>query len=370
MRTLSPLPLIALLCVPCAISQDLSAAFAAAQQMVANSRQSYNPGSQNARDNRVNQRASQPAQPDYAAIRRAEERAAEKEQKREQKEAQKRAIEQEQERVKNNLANIDARLVAASAMPPMPPMRTDHVDKSTAAVEARMDWLTKFLTGPPVRAQETYSSQERREAIANARAVRDAIARGERPPFQQLWDYYEYNRSIAKGLMPEDERCAVVMSMTLGLEPGAGEVSVKDLPDRQQNLILGLLTTKQLVAEARLQRSLSDPRQSVAGTNTETGARIYANAKQLSERLKTVLGPPQEFDSLDAAKNLNGRKGIVYLDHAYLHPGRPEPDPQLKNLPVNFRRGDHLDIWNSNMNATDSTMPFNHAQKVLFWELK
>lgn len=109
---------------------------------------------------------------------------------------------------------------------------------------------------------------------------------------------------------------------------------------------------------------LEDPVRNPAATHAEIGARYYLHAAQLANRLRSEWGAPTEFDGLDAAKYLNGKQGVVFLDHAYLHFGKPEASTQL------FRTGDHLDLWKSTMNATNSSMPFNKAQKVWFWELK
>ncbi|HEY2117424.1 MAG TPA: T6SS effector amidase Tae4 family protein [Candidatus Angelobacter sp.] len=333
-----------------AAAQDLSGAFGRAEQIVRDFKPSSSERSERAREDRTERRtteSSQPVHPDWGAIRR--------EQKREEKEQKRKAEEQERQRVQQNLAAIEANLVAAGSMPPLIPSYASGVDKSTATVEARRQWLTSLVRGPEVRPLKTYMPEERRRAIQNAKAVHDAMGRGEKPPFQPLWDYYEYNRSVAEGLVPDENRCAIVMSMTLGLAPRKGEPSVQDLADKKQKTILvGLISTKMLEEPVRIP----------AATQAEIGARYYLHARQLADRLRSEWGQPAEFDGLDAAKYLNGKHGIVFLDRAYLHFGKPELNAQ------GFRTGDHLDLWKGAMNATNSSMPFDKAQKVLFWELK
>ncbi len=334
-----------------ASGQDLSSAFRAAEQMVRDSKPTSNNNSERARENRSEQRSSErsetPSQPDERAIRR--------EQERREKEQQRLAKAQERQRVQKNLAVIEANLVAAGSMPPLPPSYASGVDKSSATVEARRQWLTSFVRGPDVRPIQTYAPEERGRAIKNSRVVRDAVTHGEKPQFKPLWNYYEYNRSVAKGLVPDENRCAIVMSMTLGLEPRAGEASVQDLQDKKQkNILIGLISTKKLEEPARVP----------AATHTEVAGRYYLRAQQLADRLRAEWGAPKEFSSLDAEKYLNGRQGVVFLQHAYLRFGTPELSTQ------GFRTGDHLDLWKSTMNATDSTMPFDKAEKVWFWELK
>jgi hypothetical protein len=335
----------------CALGQDLSGAFRTAEQMVRDSKPVSSSHSERAREARSEQRSSErserPSEPDRRAIRR--------EQDRQQREQQRLAEEKERQRVQQNLAAIEARLAAAGSMPPLPPSYVSGVDKSSAAVEGRRQWLTSLVRGPDVRSMQTYTPEERRRAIQNSRMVRDAVTRGVKPPFQPLWEFYEYNRSIAKGLVPDENRCAIVMSMTLGLEPRAGEASVRDLKDKKQaNIIMGLISTKNLDEPARLS----------AATHTEVAERYYLRAQELADRLGRDWGMPKQFSGLDAEKYLNGRQGVVFLQRAYLRFGKPELSTQ------GFRTGDHLDLWKSTMNATDSTMPFDKADKVWFWELK
>ncbi|MFL6388867.1 MAG: T6SS effector amidase Tae4 family protein [Terriglobales bacterium] len=335
----------------CATGQDLSGAFHTAEQMLRDSKPVSNNNSERARETRAEQRSSERSErspePDRRAIRR--------EQERQQREQQRLAEEKERLRVQQNLAAIEARLAAAGSMPPLPPSYVSGVDKSSATVEGRRQWLTSLLRGPGVRPIQTYTPEERRRAIQNSRMIREAVTRGEKPPFQPLWDFYEYNRSIAKGLVPDENRCAIVLSMTLGLEPGAGEASVQDLKDRKEkSMLIGLISTKRL----------DDPVRLPAATHTEVAERYYLRAQQLADRLGREWGAPKEFSGLDSDKYLNGRQGVVFLQRAYLRFGKPELSTQ------GFRTGDHLDLWKSTMNATDSSMPFDKADKVWFWELK
>jgi type VI secretion system (T6SS) effector Tae4 (amidase) len=344
-----------------ASGQDLGTAFGRAEQIVRDSKPTSSGISERARNDREERRTSggsESTQPDWGAIRRAQ-RERERQLKREEKE-------RERQRVDKNLSVIEANLAAAAAsMPPMPPHSYD-VNKSTDtfAVQGRRDWLQKLVSGPALRPIGTYASEEKRQAFRNSQVVRDALRRGEKPGFQPLWNYYEFNRSIAAGLVPEENRCAIVMSMTLGLEPRGNEASVASLTDpKKKSMILGLMSTKYL----------EKPVRNPAATHTEVAARYYLRAEELANRLKTEWGQPQEIDALDAAKYLNGRQGVVFLEHAYLESRRPVSHSQgsyLEDPFKDFRKGDHIDLWKSNMNASESSMPFQHAQKIWFWELK
>lgn len=351
-----------------ASGQDLGTAFGRAEQIVRDSRPTSSGISERARDDRAERRASggsQSTQPDWSAMRRAQ-KEREKEQKRQAEMQKRQAEERERQRIANNLSVIEAHLAAAaSSMPPIPPHSYD-ADKSTATinVQSRRDWLQSLVSAPSTRPLGTYASDEKRQAFRNSQVVRDAIRRGEKPPFQPLWNYYEFNRSIAAGLVPDENRCAIVMSMTLGLEPQGNDASIASLTDKKQkSILLGLLSTKKL----------EEPVRNPAAIHTEVAARYYLRAEDLANRLKTEWGQPLEIDALDAATYLNGKQGVVFLEHAYLHPGTPASHPQgsyLEDPFKNFRKGDHIDLWKGNMNATDSTMPFQHAQKIWFWELK
>jgi hypothetical protein len=350
-----------------ASGQDLGTAFGRAEQIVRDSKPTSSGISERARNDREERRTSggsESTQPDWGAIRRAQ-REREREHKREEKERQRQAEERERQRVENNLSIIEANLAAAAAsMPPMPPAHSYEVDKSTTAVQARLDWLHSLVSGPALRPIGTYASEEKQQAFRNSQVVRDALRRGEKPAFQPLWNYYEFNRSIAAGLVPEENRCAIVMSMTLGLEPRGNEASVASLTDpKKKSMILGLMSIKYL----------EKPVRNPAATHTEVAARYYLRAEDLANRLKSEWGKPQEIDALDAAKYLNGRQGVVFLEHAYLESRRPVSHSQgsyLEDPFKNFRKGDHIDLWKSNMNASESSMPFQHAQKIWFWELK
>ena len=347
-----------------ASGQDLGVAFGRAEQIIRDSKPTSSGVSERARNDREDRRTSggsQSTQPDWGAIRRAQ-KERERQLKRDERERQRQAEERERQRIDKNLSVIDANLAAAAAggMPPMPPHSYD-VDKSTDtfAVQGRLDWLQTLMKGPPLRPIGSYASEEKRQAFRNSQVVRDATRRGEKPPFQPLWDYYEFNRSIAVGLLPDENRCAIVMSMTLGLEPRGNDASVANLTDqKKKSMILGLVSTKNLEANF---------------AQTEAATHYYLRAQDLANRLKSEWGQPQEIDALDAAKYLNGKQGVVFLEHAYLEKRPPISHPQgsyLEDPFKNFRKGDHIDLWKSNMNASESTMPFQHAQKIWFWELK
>ena len=348
-----------------ASGQDLGVAFGRAEQIIRDSKPTSSGVSERARNDREDRRTSsgsQSTEPDWGAIRRAQ-KERERARKREAEEQKRQAEERERQRIANNLSVIEKNLAAAATgggnIPPTPPLHSYEVDKSTTAVQARLDWLHSLMKGPPLRDIGSYASEEKRQALRNSQVVRDATRRGEKPPFQPLWNYYEFNRSIAVGLLPDENRCAIVLSMTLGLEPRGNEASVANLTDQKKKaMILGLAATKNLEMNF---------------TQSEAATHYYLRAQELANRLKSEWGQPQEIDALDAAKYLNGKQGVVFLEHAYQEFRRPISHPQgsyLEDPFKNFRKGDHIDLWKSNMNASESTMPFQHAQKIWFWELK
>lgn len=167
--------------------------------------------------------------------------------------------------------------------------------------------------------------------LNDGKAIRSAMQQHRKPPFQQLWDHYRYNRPVAAGLEPESDRCAMVLSMSLGLEPGAGEHSFLQSTDRLRPGIEG---------------------------------RYYLRAQELSGRLLREWGPPEYLQGRDPEKLIQGRKGVIYLEHAYLEAqkvkGHAVPWPKM---------GDHIDLWDRDHLATPATKPFNWAREVWFWEL-
>jgi len=189
-----------------------------------------------------------------------------------------------------------------------------------------------------------YCATKDDDQIHDAKSIRSAIARGQRPPFAPLWDHYQYNRDIAKGLAPDQNRCAIVLSMTLGLRPRAGEASLRDLGGHGALSILTQIRHRLVIPE-------------VAGA--ELATRYYVQAQQLANRLRDELGAPEVLRGTDARQRIAGRRGIVFLQDAYRDGGT-----------LGRRTGDHIDIWDGGrIGAFDvTTTPFDQAAQVWFWE--
>lgn len=190
-----------------------------------------------------------------------------------------------------------------------------------------------------------YCSKRNAVALHNAHLVRDATSSGTPPPFQPLWDYYQYNRDVAKGLAPEQNRCAIVMSMTLGLEPQPGEKTLRQLGSGEGLASIFTDIRKKMVIPA------------VA--KSEIAKRYYIQAQELAHRLEREWGKPQVSDGANARELISGKKGVIFLENAYPRAGS-----------LGRRTGDHIDVWNGSRIGSDSTTPFDQAERVWFWEIR
>jgi len=170
-------------------------------------------------------------------------------------------------------------------------------------------------------------------ALKNAKKIQDAVSQGQKPPFQPVWDFYQSNRGIAKGFAPEENRCAIVLSITLGFEPRANEATLRDLKER-----------KGVIPE------LAD---------AELAKRYYIRAQELANRIEDEWGAPEVMKSTEASKSISAKTGIVFIQDAWMD-GRG-------NMTV-----DHIDVWDGRrIGAYDSLEPqFERAARVLFWPLR
>lgn len=188
-----------------------------------------------------------------------------------------------------------------------------------------------------------YCSKKNVVAIETARIVRNATASGHKPPFLPLWDYYQYNRDVAKGLAPEQNRCAIVLSMTLGLQPRAGDLTLRQLGGGGIASIFTEIRKKMVIPPI---------------AKAEISTRYYIQAQQLANRLGSEWGAPLVVDGPKAPSSISGKKGIIFLQDAYQSAGS-----------FGRRTGDHIDVWNGTRIGSDSTLPFDKATKVWFWEV-
>jgi hypothetical protein len=188
-----------------------------------------------------------------------------------------------------------------------------------------------------------YCNPRHDRQLAEARAIRDAMDHGLRPSFRALWDYYEFNRDVAEGLAPEQNRCAIVLSMTLGVRPRAGEASLRDLSGGGLLSILSQLRHKLVIPEVG---------------HADIATRYYVQAQQLADRLASEWGQPLTFDGPEARRQIEGRHGVVFLQDAY-----------QAGHSFGRRTGDHIGVWSANHLGDSATTPFDAAAKVWFWEM-
>ena len=161
-------------------------------------------------------------------------------------------------------------------------------------------------------------------ATTAAQLVKAATAKGQRPPMDAAWNYHQHNRDVAEGLAPEENRCALVLSLTLDLKPRKGEKSLKDVAS--------------VIPEVR-------------GADI---ANRYVRARELSNRLSDDWGKPEEFTGEAAEKALQGRKGVIFFDGGYGIAGDIA----------------HIDLWDGKQGKLADAIPphFKQASRILFWK--
>lgn len=180
----------------------------------------------------------------------------------------------------------------------------------------------------------SWPNPDPRKALENAKAIRAALSKGDKPPFEPVLELYGYNRQIALNMVGENEsRCAIVLSMTLGITPnGSGDASVHVLPKNQV-------------------------------TDAEIAKRYYLRAHELAHRLisERQWGRPLYLDGAKARQSITGKRGILYIEHAYL------TKTTYKEFPTGWKFGDHIDLWDRDHFASDAGTPFEPAREDPWW---
>jgi hypothetical protein len=250
--------------------------------------------------------------------------------------------EAERQRIEKNYEVLMNELKIASTTPRQMPPREPPPSQSEISFRQRV--VDRLVDAGDAATALQITRRLKEKALHDSDAIRSAIAAGRKPSFQATWDFYKYNRPVGLGLIPEENRCAIQLSMTLGLQPKPGELSLADLGNKELvNSIEGPLKNL-LVARFK---------------DTEVASRYYVRAQELANRLTVQFGPPLRMDGRQALAVINGKRGIVFLQNAYGFP-----------WPVIGRRGQHIDLWDRNrIAATATSMPFEKADRVLFWEL-
>lgn len=174
--------------------------------------------------------------------------------------------------------------------------------------------------------------------------IHAAITEHRRPSLAATWTYYQYNRIVGKALIPNENRCAIIMSMTLGLAPRAGEKTLADLGNKT------VWDFVRSAAHALIQREGWPPQ----GPPGEVAKRIYVTAGELAARLRDEWGEPLALNGEHARGELSTKRGVIYLEKY----DRPDG-----------RTGNHFDLWDKDHQASSTSIPFEKAHKVLLWEL-
>lgn len=256
-----------------------------------------------------------------------------------EKKRQEEAREREKERVQDNLQMLDRGLAGAAIKAPAPPAKLTPAGDDAATIAGRQRAIDGLMKSKNQLAAQRAASTGKAEALRQAQLIRDAALRGERPPFAVLWNQYKYNRPLAMGLVPDTNRCAIVLSLTLGLEPRPSETSLHDLGNKELvNTLVGPLKTL-----------LNKPVQ-----NSEEAKSVYIQAQQLANRLKSDWGNPTYYEGKNARAEIQNKKGVIFFHAASV---------ELR------RAGDHIDLWdNGRLGADGSTKP-EDAREVWFWEI-
>jgi hypothetical protein len=166
-------------------------------------------------------------------------------------------------------------------------------------------------------ARFNFRAGEQFAARIDGKAVKEAMARGERPPLPAAWNYHQHNRAIAEGLAPAENRCALVLSLTLDLKVRPGEASLADVASA--------------IPEVR---------------GAELAQR-YVRADELALRLKDLWGEPEEH-APGTGEPLQGRKGVIYFEHGY---------DDIS----------HIDLWDGAKLGDEIEPAFQSSSRVWFW---
>lgn len=149
-----------------------------------------------------------------------------------------------------------------------------------------------------------------------------------------LWNNYCTNRKWANQL-GHINKCAVVMSASLGLKPGKGELSLADIKE-------------QLNERFQKEKWLEN---------------YFIRAQELANRLERSWGPaPQRWDRARVQSAISGKRGVIFFQDAW-------------------GGTDHIDLYNGKEIACRRTLdgkpllmgdddPFKLAKRIWFWPLQ
>jgi hypothetical protein len=205
---------------------------------------------------------------------------------------------------------------------------------------------------------ETHCFCMNRLLVANIRTIKNAVAAGKQPSFRAVWENYTIflAKHVATGLAPDQNRCAITLSLTLGLRPYPGEHSIADLGD--PGMIDRLIRAVRSAMPGD-PGSVGGPHIIPEVTNAQIAKRYYIRSEELAGRLRKEWGEPDELKQSDARESIKGKKGVIFLLHAY---------PEASH--VGRRAGNHIDVWDGHRLGSTASLPLEHAEKIWFWEFE
>jgi hypothetical protein len=161
--------------------------------------------------------------------------------------------------------------------------------------------------------------------------------------FEEVSARLELARSWASDVT-EGNRCAMVLGIALRLKPREGHETM-----------FGKSFVKDAVR------------------NQPFAAKFYVKAWDLTEEILTSWGPASlRVNGLDAGKQLDGKKGFVFLEACWR---TPSEKLNMKLFGVDVRSGDHVDLWDGTTLAIypdrmEARSLIRQARKVWLWECK
>lgn len=199
--------------------------------------------------------------------------------------------------------------------------------------------------------------------VVDAPIVKAAMSERKKPPFDPLWRVHHLSRNVAKGLALDENRCAIRLSMTLGLSPipAKGDESLENIGTGLRRQIYKQLRKwgrelwkgKELEMYIPVREEVKD---------ADLGGQFYIKSAQLANRLRDEWGAPHYAQGEEAVKKLLlDKRGVVFFEGGFGWRGN----------------SNHIDLWNGRQWAsydpqeggTDFKLASERAVSVWFWEI-
>ena len=198
--------------------------------------------------------------------------------------------------------------------------------------------------------------------VIDAPMIKVKMSEHKRPQFEYLWRVHHLNKTIAKNLAPEENRCAIRLSLTLGLAPSCCDESLGDISTSLSTTIFGQLKKwgKEIWEGKDLEQYI--PVLKEVKDSSGLSKRLYIKSLQLANRLREEWGAPLRAKGKEDIKNLLLEKhGIVFFMGGFGVDGN----------------SNHIDLWNGKTWAsydpqgvgTDFELASERAKCVWFWEI-